>query len=178
MKKVFTLVTGLLLAVVMFAASPSVTINTSGNYEVSIDGKKYSTTNNGNTIRITDIRNGSHSIKVYEVNNRFFGKTRKLVSQSTFTVQDNDVRINIDRNGAINVRESRVGRNSNDRTSRNEDNRSNGRGNKYGHNKEWKKDKNKKWKNGKNKKDRDWDDDDDNRSGKNEDDSWWKRNKN
>src|SRR5688572_22118903 len=115
MKKLFSLTAALLIAMVMFAAAPTVTINTSSNeYEIRVDGRTYSNSNS-NTIRITDISNGSHTIKVYRAGTGIF-RTKRLVSEQTFNVQNNDVRINVDRDGNINVRQSTARRNSDDRS--------------------------------------------------------------
>ena len=164
MKKLFTLTSALLFAVVMFAAAPTVTINTSStDFIIQVDGKTY--TPNGNTIRLTNISNGSHTIKVFKRGTGIF-RTRREISSETFNVSNNDVRINVDRNGNIIVRERSL-RSQDRNIDNNSDRRSRGNGNKYGHDKEWKKYK----KNGKNKKDKDWDDDDHD-DDDNDDDSW------
>lgn len=200
MKKILTLTTGLFLAVVMVSAAPIVTIYTPSDYEITVDGKRYWSTN-GNAITITDLNTGNHTVKVYGISTGIF-KTKKLISSSTFQLYENNVRIDIDRNGNINVRESQVGGTrpgsttypgSDDRRSddpRYEDRehenrsyrRSRGKGHKYGHNKDWKKSKNKA------KKSKDYDDDDDdddddkvkdqkkeNKGSQQSDDNRWKR---
>lgn len=178
MKKLFTLAFGL-FTFVLFAAGrePSVTITTSNNHEVWIDGKNYSTQNSGNTVNIPNMQTGNHTIEVYQVTNKIFRKDRTLVTRSTFNLNDRDLLINVDNNGRLNIRESGNSVNQqNDRTvtnsdgtrtyegngkvGNNSDRRSRGRGHKYGHNKEWKKDKIKN-KELKNKDDKYEDDDDD-----------------
>jgi hypothetical protein len=108
MKKLFTLALGLLLTVAMFAADrrPSVTVSTSarGSYEIVIDGRSYYSSS-GQPVFIGDMRNGRHTIRVYEVRNRIFKRDRRLVSNSSFFLKNDDVRINIGYNGQITVRE-------------------------------------------------------------------------
>ena len=128
MKKIFTLVLGLMLTVAMFAADrrPTVTVNGSRKYEVVIDGRTYST-NYGNTNSISNMFNGRHNIKVYELRPGFFMKTKRLVASSGFQLRNSDIQINVDRFGQLQITESRFGRDWNDH--------GDGRGNdrNYGH---------------------------------------------
>ena len=154
MKKLFTLAFGL-FTFVLFAAGrePSVTLTTSNNHEVWIDGKNYFSQNSGNTVNIPNMQTGRHTIEVYQVTNKIFRKDRTLVTRSTFDLRDRDLIINVDNNGRLDIQESGNSVNQqNDRTvtnsdgtrnidGNNSDRRSRGRGHKYGHNKEWKKDK-------------------------------------
>jgi len=187
MKKLFTLAFGL-FSLVLFAAgrTPSVTITTSNNHEVWVDGKNYFTQTSGNTVTIPDMQVGNHTIEVYQVTNKIFRKDRTLVTRSGFNLNDRDLIINVDNNGQLNIRESgNTVNQQNDRTvvtnpdgttttvggngkvGNNSDRRTRGRGHKYGHNKEWKAEKMKN-KELKNKDDRDDDDgDDDNKEPKN-----------
>lgn len=171
MKKIFTLTLASLFTVALFAArNPSVTLSTSSNYEVSIDGKNYFSHNSGNMVNIPNMQPGSHSIEVYQVKKKLFGKDRTLISSSSFTVRDRDIAIYVDDAGRLDIRETGSSVNPEDRNSRNadgnnSDRRSRGRGHKYGHNKDWKENKvknkelkNKEWKN-KDKDDDDLDDD-------------------
>src|SRR5687767_11122203 len=179
MKKLFTLAFGL-FTFVLFAAGrePSVTITTSNNHEVWVDGKNYFTQTSGNTVTIPDMQIGNHTIEVYQVTNKIFRKDRTLVTRSSFNLNDRDLIINVDNNGQLNIRESgNTVNQQNDRTvtnpdgttttvggngkvGNNSDRRSRGRGHKYGHNKEWKADKMK------NKDNQDDDDDDYNKETK------------
>src|SRR5688572_6999707 len=178
MKKLFTLAFGL-FTLVLFAAgrAPSVTITTSNNHEVWVDGKNYFTQTSGNTVTIPNMQTGSHTIEVYQVTNKIFRKDRTLVTRSSFNLNDRDLIINVDNNGQLNIRESgNTVNQQNERTvtnpdgttttvegngkvGNNSDRRSRGRGHKYGHNKEWKAEKMKN-KELKNKDDQDDDDDD------------------
>lgn len=185
MKKLFTLAFGL-FSLVLFAAgrAPSVTITTSNNHEVWVDGKNYFTQTSGNTVTIPDMQVGNHTIEVYQVTNKIFRKDRTLVTRSSFNLNDRDLIINVDNNGQLNIRESgNTVNQQNDRTvtnpdgttttvggngkvGNNSDRRTRGRGHKYGHNKEWKTEKMKN-KELKNKDDKDDDDGDDNKEPKN-----------
>ena len=110
MKKIFTLIAATFLTVEAFAADrkPSVTLKTSKNYEVVIDGKSYS----GNGImEISLMRKGQHSIKVYEKKRGGFFNRRgkKLVSATTFQVGRDDIDIDIGFRGQISVSADRFG---------------------------------------------------------------------
>ena len=114
MKKIFTLVLGLMFTVAMFAADrrPTVTVTSTKRYAIVIDGKQYVT--NGNTINISSLFNGRHDVKVYKMKRGFFMNTRKLVASSNFQLRNSDVKINIDRWGQLQISESRFGRGWND----------------------------------------------------------------
>lgn len=164
MKKFFTLT---LLSFMVFAASaadrqPQVIINTTNDFEVKIDGILYS----GNSTTVPDLGNGMHTVQVYQVKNgtgilRMI-KKRELISTTQFELRDNDVRINVDRNGQVRINQSGGGSNNDNGWRRNQDNNNNrdrdiddddsryenrngngnsnnGRGNKYGHYKNKKK---------------------------------------
>ena len=114
MKKIFTLVLGLMFTVAMFAADrrPTVTVTSTKRYAIVIDGKRYFT--NGNTINISSLFNGRHDVKVYKMKRGFFMNTKKLVASSNFQLRNSDVKINIDRFGQLQISESRSGRDWND----------------------------------------------------------------
>ena len=114
MKKIFTLALGLILTVAMFAADrrPTVTVNAPRKYEIVIDGKHYQG-NYGNLISISNMFNGRHSIKVYEMRPGFFIKSKKLVASSAFQLRNSDIKINVDRFGQLQILESK-GRDWND----------------------------------------------------------------
>lgn len=152
MKKIFTLTFGLFLVGFLIAAGrgPNVTLNTSSDFEVSIDGKNYFSKNSTNTVNIPNMQTGRHTIEVYEIRKKLFGKDRKLVSSSYFDVRDRDISINVNQYGQIDVRETgysldpQDNRNLKNSDGNNSDRRSRGRGHKYGHNKDWKNNKIKK----------------------------------
>ena len=107
MKKIFTLVAGMLLTAAVFAADrkPVVTINSSKNYKIVIDGKSYFGDNL--TLRLDDYFKRSHTIKVFEMKRGLYVKGERLVDAATFQVDRNDVAITIDRFGNIKIREMR-----------------------------------------------------------------------
>jgi hypothetical protein len=110
MKKIFTLVLGLMLAAAMFAADrrPTVTVTSAKKYDIVIDGRHY--TSNYGTISISNLFSGRHDIQVYEMNRHFFMRTKSLVASSVFQLRNNDVQINIDRFGQLQISQSRFGR--------------------------------------------------------------------
>ncbi len=105
MKKMFTLVSGLLLAVAVMAADrrPVVTVNSMKNYKIVIDGRTYFS--NDNSIRISHLDKGFHSIKVFEMRRGYFERRERLVASKSFNLRRNDVRILVDRFGNISIRE-------------------------------------------------------------------------
>ncbi|HMK27993.1 MAG TPA: hypothetical protein VK483_18325 [Chitinophagaceae bacterium] len=107
MKKIFTLVAGMLLTAAVFAADrkPVVTINSSKNYKIVIDGKNYFGDNI--TLRLDDYFKRNHTIKVFEMRRGLYVKGERLVDAATFRVDRNDVAITIDRFGNIRIREIR-----------------------------------------------------------------------
>ena len=108
MKKIFTLIAATFLTVAVFAADrrPSVTLKTTRNYEVVIDGRSYS--GNGAAMELSLLRAGQHSIKVYEQSRGFmFRKAKRLVSASTFQLGRNDIDISVDFRGQIKISEDR-----------------------------------------------------------------------
>ena len=111
MKKIFTLVLGLMFTVAMFAADrrPSVTVTSARRYAIVIDGKQYFT-NGGNTINISSLFNGRHDIKVYKMKRGFFMNTKRLVASSSFQLRNSYVKINVDRSGQLQISESRFRR--------------------------------------------------------------------
>lgn len=105
MKKMFTLVSGLLLAVALMAADrrPVVMVNSMKNYKIVIDGRTYFS--NDNSIRISHLNKGFHSIKVFEMKRGYFERRERLVASKSFNLRRQDVRILIDRFGNISIRE-------------------------------------------------------------------------
>jgi len=105
MKKIFTLVSGLLIAAAVMAAGhkPVVSLNNSKNYKVVIDGKTYF--GSDMNIRLASFHKGIHHIKVYEMRRGIFGRTERLIDSESFLLGRKDVRILIDRFGNINIRE-------------------------------------------------------------------------
>lgn len=156
MKKVSLLILSSLFAFALSATGrqPLVTINTSNDYEVKIDGRTYYGNNT-----IPNLSQGTHAVEVYHVKKQLLGKRRTLVSSSSFQVRDNDISIFVDNNGQLrinnqgnNMERRDRGRNDNDGNNRTGDrdnddddnrwnkkekkvkqNNGNGRGKKKGH---------------------------------------------
>ncbi len=101
MKKMFTLIAGLLITATIFAADPRpmVTISSSKNYKVVVDGRSYFGSNA--QIRIANLAPGTHSIRVYEMKRGIFDRSEKLISSTTFRMNRKDVRISIDPFGRV-----------------------------------------------------------------------------
>ena len=111
MKKIFTLMAGLFITLVTFAANrPMVTVKANKNYEIVIDGKSYYSNNYGNVININNLMAGRHTVRVFEVNRSLFRTTRKLVSTAGFRLNKKDVAITVDRFGQLRIIESKVGK--------------------------------------------------------------------
>ena len=112
MKKIFTMCLGLVLTAAVFAADrkPDVTIISMKKYEIVIDVKKYSS--NGRMMNVENLRNGRHTIQVFEMNNRGFSKFKRkqLVASKSFQLRNKDVKITIDRFGHLTITEDRFDR--------------------------------------------------------------------
>jgi hypothetical protein len=82
-----------------------VTVPSAKKYEIVIDGRQYFS--NGNAISISNLFNGQHDIKVFKVH-RGFQDTR-LVASCCFQLRNNDMQIDINRLGQIQISESSFG---------------------------------------------------------------------
>ena len=135
MKTIFALLLGLFVTATSFAADrrPTVTLNGNRNFDISIDGRRYS--DNSNYINISNLRNGRHSIEVYEYRRGLFGRTRRLISSRDFLLRNNDISINIDRFGTIQLYEDQNGRGKNKGWGRDDDDRNYEKGYGNGNNK-------------------------------------------
>lgn len=146
MKKIFTLFAGLLMTVAVFAADrrPTVTIKSSRNYKVVIDGRTFF--GDFNTIRLDDLSGGygggygggngggygnrdfsvkRHTIKVYEMSRGLFRRER-MVDAASFIASRNDIMIVVDGMGQIHIREM-AGNNRYDNNDRNDNHWNNDR---------------------------------------------------
>jgi len=103
---------GLALTAAVFAADrkPDVTIIAMKKYEIVVDGRAYFS--NNKIMNIDNLRNGRHTIQVYEMSNRGFSifKRKQLVTSKSFQLRNNDVKIMIDRFGQLTITEDRFGR--------------------------------------------------------------------
>ncbi|MEO7924278.1 MAG: hypothetical protein ABIR30_11430 [Chitinophagaceae bacterium] len=144
MKKIFTLATFVLLTMAVFAADhrPSVTLMGGRHYEVVIDGRVVSGNQYGGNqyggnqygaIQINNLRNGRHTITVYEIPRRFFAsRNKRVISSSVFMLRGNDVAIRIDQSGQVRIKESRMDRGYDNRDWNDRDQRNNGYDKGYG----------------------------------------------
>jgi len=121
MKKIFTLIAATVLTVATFAADhrPVVTLRSSRNYEIVIDGRSYFS--NDGFMDLSNLRRGYHRIQVFEMNRRMgnpFGglggiilrRGKRLVDESNFELRNRDIDIRIDFRGQIRIAEERNGR--------------------------------------------------------------------
>lgn len=132
MKKIFTLLTGILITLVTFAADrPTVTLRSTRNYEIVIDGKSYFS-QNGRVMNLSHLRSGKHNVQVYEMNRYMFRTTRKLVSTSGFRLKNKDIAIVVDPRGNLRITESKFGKDF-DRDDRYDNDNGWGRGNDRDH---------------------------------------------
>ncbi len=113
MKKLTTLLAGILLAISVFAENVTVTINGNKNFQVVIDGKSYSastfstTTVNSRTLTITDLALGKHSIQVYRTTST--NRRTTVIYSSNFTLRANyDLKITVNgTSGKVKIAETR-----------------------------------------------------------------------
>jgi len=116
MKKMFTLFAGMLLTVAAMAADryPSVTINSSRNFRIVVDGRNFF--GNNSSIRLDNLGAGFHTIKVFEIRRGFFVKAEKLVTSTSFKLGRQDMMIYVDNFGRVDMySQNNRGRYSNDR---------------------------------------------------------------
>ena len=96
-----------------FAADrkPDVTIISMKKYEIVVDGRTYYS--NNRMMNIDNLRNGRHTIQVYDMsNNRGFSifQRKRLVASKVFQLRNNDVKITISQFGQLTITEDRFGR--------------------------------------------------------------------
>src|SRR5687767_1393983 len=111
MKKISTMFLGLVLTAAAIAADkrPDVTIISAKKYEIVIDGKTYFS--NNRMMSIDNLRNGRHTIQVFEMNKGYsMFRKKRLVTSKAFQLRNNDVKITIDRFGNLTITEDRFGR--------------------------------------------------------------------
>jgi hypothetical protein len=80
-------------------------VNSMKNYKVVIDGRSFFT--NSRTISIANLYDGRHSIQVYEMQRGYYQRRERLVSSSSFRLNNKDVKILIDHFGRINIQEQK-----------------------------------------------------------------------
>jgi hypothetical protein len=148
MKNIFTLLVAGLLGSSAFANNITLTLPANNGYQVLIDGSNVNGNNySNNTVYLSNLQYGQHSIEVYRIKSGLFGNKRSLVYSTAFNSSPQyDLDITVDNNGRVQMYQSA-----------NNSYGKNGRGNNqggYGNNGNWEKKKHKD-------RDRDGDDDDD-----------------
>ena len=130
MKKISTLILTALAAITVSAAArpPQVLLRTASNYDVRIDGRLYKTDNTA----IPYLNPGVHTLEVYRVGAGLFGKRKTLVSSQQFTLQYNDVSIDVNPNGQAWVSVDRYNGNGRGNGNGNWNTGNGNRGNGYG----------------------------------------------
>lgn len=121
MKKIFTLIAGLFMAAAVMAAdhNPDLTIRNSRNFKIVIDGRSFYS--NNAFLRINNIPRGHHRIEVFEMRRSYFGQRERLVSATSFKMGKQDMRINVDYNGRVQVMNEYNRYDRNDRNNRDND---------------------------------------------------------
>ena len=116
MKKIFTLLSTVLLSIAVFAAAPKpksmLTIQslTRGDMKVVIDGHRFET--NDNFMRLQGLRPGYHKITIYRERSgghfSLFGKRYEKVFSNSITIRPRtNLIISIDRFGRTSIKEAR-----------------------------------------------------------------------
>ena len=139
MKKIFTLLSTVLLSIAVFAAAPKaksvLTIQsmTRGDIKVVIDGRRFEP--NSNMMRLQGLTAGYHTVAIYREKQggyfNLYGRRYERVFSSSITLRNRtSLMITVDRNGRTSIRENRFdgwnnghGRNGRDRDYRGNDNR-------------------------------------------------------
>jgi hypothetical protein len=133
MKKIILFGLAAMLAFTMSATAQSrVTLRISRNYEVTIDGHRYTGNNT-----VSNLGYGYHQVEVYSTSGSFIFKRRTLVGSSSFDLRNGDATIDVDQNGQLRIYQnnsySRNGNYNKGYGDRNYDGRGNrGNGNGYG----------------------------------------------
>ena len=107
MKKISTLILAALAAITVSAAAhpPQVILRTASNYDVRIDGRMYKA---DNTV-IPFLNPGVHTVEIYRSGSGgFFGRRKSLISSDQFTVQYNDVTIDVNQFGRARISQERT----------------------------------------------------------------------
>ena len=102
MKTILTLITFISISSVAFAGEkhPSVTITSTGEYKIVIDGKQF---NNEKKVSLTDLKKGIHYIDVWKKKKGLFGSRYQLVSSKQFELENKDLDIDVNFSGYITI---------------------------------------------------------------------------
>ena len=100
MKTILTLITVLSISSVALAGEkhPSVTVTSTGEYKIVIDGKQF---NNERKVSLTELKKGIHYIDVWKKKKGLFGSKYKLVSSKQFELDKKDLHIDVNSTGYI-----------------------------------------------------------------------------
>ena len=85
---------------------PSVTVTSTGEYKIVIDGKQF---NNEKEVSLTDLKKGIHYIDVWKKKKALFGSKYKLVSSKQFELENKDLDIDVNFSGYITIGKQRKG---------------------------------------------------------------------
>ena len=100
MKALFTLIVFSFMSSVVLAGEkhPSVTITSTGEFKIVIDGKQF---NNEKKVSLTDLGKGVHYIDVWKKKKGLFGSKYKLVSSKQFELGNKDLDFDVNFSGYI-----------------------------------------------------------------------------
>jgi len=102
MKTILTLIAFISLSSVALAGEkhPSVTVTSTGEYKIVIDGKQF---NNEKKVSLNDMKKGTHYIDVWKKKKGLFGSKYKLVSSKQFELANKDLGIDVNFSGYITI---------------------------------------------------------------------------
>ena len=102
MKTLFTLIAVSFISSAGLAGSknPSLTVTSTGEYVIIIDGKRF---NNEKKITLTGLGDGIHYIDVFVKKKTLFGSKYKLVSSKQFEMGKKDLVIDVNSTGYIQI---------------------------------------------------------------------------
>ena len=102
MKTILTLIAFISISSVALAGEkhPSVTITSTGEYKIVIDGKQF---NNEKKVSLNGLQKGTHYIDVWKKKKGLFGSKYKLVSSKQFELANKDLDIDVNFSGYITI---------------------------------------------------------------------------
>ena len=102
MKTILTLIAFFSLSSVALAGEkhPSVTITSTGEFKIVIDGKQF---NNEKKVSLNGLQKGTHYIDVWKKRKGLFGSKYKLVSSKQFEITSKDLDIDVNFSGYITI---------------------------------------------------------------------------
>jgi hypothetical protein len=108
MKNIFTLLIGGLITSSAFANNITLTLPANNNYQVLIDGRNVNGNNySNNTVYLSNLQYGQHSMEVYRVKSGLFGNKNSLVYSTNFnSTPQYDLDITVDNSGRVQMYQS------------------------------------------------------------------------